>query len=76
MTKRSSHMPTLTTSETMNSRIGLTRTLRNQSNCGITTLTEISSQYDQRVRAHHAVPDHELLRTGSPLYQAKNASMM
>ena len=44
MTNRSSHIPMFTTSEMMNSMAGFSRTLRNQSSCGITPLQRISVQ--------------------------------
>ena len=44
MTKRSSHMPTLTTSAMMKSSGTLVRTRLNQSICGMTTLHRISAQ--------------------------------
>src|SRR5262245_41224702 len=45
MTKRSSHIPTLTTSETTKSTGALSRTRLNHNTCGPTTLHRISAQY-------------------------------
>ena len=44
ITKRSSHMPTSTTMDEMNSSTGVVRTFLNHSNCGATILQVISSQ--------------------------------
>ena len=44
ITKRSSHMPTLTTIAITNSMIGLVRTLPDHRNCGETMLQKISAQ--------------------------------
>ena len=62
MTKRSSHMPTLTNIAMMNSSAGVRpHALRIQSNCGVTMLQRISDPVEWPVRAGHAVLDHEPL---------------
>ena len=74
MTKRSSHMPTFTNSDMTNSSPVLVRMLLNHSNCIITTLIEISVQYDQpygpNMRFHIMN-----CSCGLALYHAKNASI-
>src|SRR5262245_21403349 len=45
MTKRSSHMPTFTISETMKRRSGFVLNFLNQSNCGVSALQTSSAQY-------------------------------
>ena len=47
MTKRSSHMPTLTMRERMNSHVVLLRSFFDHIVCGIRPLQKISAQYDQ-----------------------------
>src|SRR5258705_417186 len=75
MTKRSSHMPTFTTSEIMKSNGTLVHTRFSQSACGTATLQKISSQY-----ANAYGPVSRLSGTSpsylSALYQAMNASVM
>src|SRR5579885_2608365 len=74
MTKRSSHMPTLTISEMTNSTGTLVRIFLNHSACGIAMLQRISAQYD-----HQYGPVERLTGTNhsnlSALYQATNASV-
>ena len=75
MTKRSSHMPTPTNSDMMNSATVLVRMLLNHSNWIITTLIEISVQYDQPYGPNMRFYIMNC-SCGLALYHAKNASMV
>src|SRR5687767_9308262 len=75
MTKRSSHMPMLTTIEIMNSQKGLSRNRLNQSSWIDIPLHRIRSQYD-----HQYGPSQMRFLTMNTsycdaLYQPKNASI-
>src|ERR671911_302760 len=74
ITKRSSHMPTFTKSDMMNRSAVLVRTLLNHSAWIITTLIEMSVQYDQPYGPNMRF--HIMKRScGLALYHAKNASI-
>ena len=75
ITKRSSHIPTLTTIEIMNSQNGLSRKRLNQSSWIDMPLQKISSQYD-----HQYGPSQIrflIMKTSycDALYQPKKASI-
>src|SRR5215510_9945856 len=75
MTKRSSHMPTLTTIATAKRYIGVVRTLRNHNSCGVMMLQKMSVQYMYQygpcIRFQIMKPSYLFA-----LYQPKKASEM
>src|SRR6476619_1221908 len=75
MTKRSSHMPTLTTMATAKRPSVLVRTRRNHSHCGVMMLQKMSVQYMYQygpvIRFQIMKPSYLLV-----LYQPKKASEM
>ena len=74
MTKRSSHMPMLTTIATQKSSPGVVRTRRNQSHCGVMMLQKTRTQY---IGQYGPVMRFQIMKPSYvfALYQPKNASI-
>ena len=64
MTKRSNHIPTLTSTETPTSIHGVVRTFLNQNTCGAATLQVIMIQYAHAYGPIARFAKHELLVAG------------